>query len=1696
MAIPAFLMKAYFSAEDAYYKLADFLQKKLHIPVYKYYIEPIENTGTPSFPVTLALLAAILLLIGVAIVGAPRLAFQVTVMHGSIPVEGAQVTLSGGNYYVELATDDNGVALFEDLQDGAKLDLAVNKEGYRSKQATITVKKEGTTVKLFREGEAETGAGGEVSVSVVVTNDAGAPVGGASVSYQFEQQANAGSTDSEGRYAFGATQGTAVSVTVSKTGFQTATSSFTASEGFSKTIALTLLSTDPRLGLRGTGLPVPSDGVNTNGSGDTEYSGITVEVKGKNGTNYTSARVRLYNARNDAKINEATATARQAAAFSRIAVGTEVYAIAEATGFSSNKSNKTIITRSQTRIVLEITNLTQMTYNPATGEWCDSSGHCIHINPDTGDYEDDNGTEVSEETLATMGVTLDVYAVDNATGRTAASAQIALQDAAGAPLYEARANAAGKASFADLTLGSSFTIFASKTDYFPYWSPAPFEAGSAPNYTARLVKGDENNSGNLSAHVYALNGTGPVNITNADVSLVVNGTRWPETKKTDRNGIAVFKPLPVGVTAVADASIDQFTATNSTTIQKGSNGLELLVLTPEYNLTVNVVDYVRNTSTAANVKVYWPDDSSEANLVAACDKKSSENCLFTLYTQRNYLIKAEASGFATISRRYMASDASTREASILIQMIPFTGNLLLYEGLYYYDESGAEHQQAPGEPLPGMCIGEGCPPSNYMAFGYWAFELRPTQVYHAKFMLYLKNNTQETVFYVRAGETNRRTTDTGSDNAAIAKMFTDLSGTVFDSQLFDSVTGSKGPSCPRPTAAQEDGLYKWMEVRVSAENYSSQFVEVSVPIIATSTNHNQFTLYYRAAARVNDSSYLTEPLDEAFTPSTESSKRCSANSKTANFTKPSGELSYSFSCTDKGCIKTSYRQGDRKGGSNFAVSIPRTVDESEGSADLLHANYTVIDFSPALPDSDEVDEYSFGEMPRDRLWSWPVGEEHPEFRWTTGNFEYYTQVTSTKKQGEVILTPLEGELADTLLNIVHELKNKASLETVLSLVYEKAGTPPNSTYLLRYNSTTHQLDLFLASDTAFEHPIEQIGMMVTPVFPADAVYLKLDSTSMPSDCLTSELYSLPLVAVTPNDVTKCIEFDSQTELIKVDASKRNPFGHGECNAYSPNPNDFHMNMRGEVVNLTVSPACGPGGPLLSKTISIRVIGGGFATHALSIVPAWKAGYNGVYVPPTQKELCGTDEACSETHITNLIQPVVVINNRQYGSLEPTQIIYTPQNPEWPQKIISLPQSMLDGPGVLPLVIDLGASLEDVVQRIKVVSGDVELGRYSVFPNEPPLDKESAHEALSNTVFFRRAEEDMGFPYTAFVPSDDWTTKPIRFYWISNSGRVPYVVIESSNCTDDNERGFFVNSLGKSDGKWSELDSTYWLDQSKSEVVSITPGSYALLSGDMKCTHAPESTSLCGSHYLQYESCPYNPDSMTRDCSNCLIPADWIYEDAYLESKDCLNYGGYNQSKVGAGLITTNFCTTGAEELPSCMLKGACLLQTQAACGDEAVFNGTCEGTWSTGGGTMGNSCAFQPLTSGTNCNNYQFNQCNRECESQYDDCMTEHLPGGGFFTYCSSDPYCTLQCINEHNACGEECQQDYSCDSCWPNLFDSGVSCYNPTSWHAEIARTCEFNHADSAYSAVDDPCRLFQLKKVPFCGEGWAGWIGGVVES
>ncbi|MFA6048562.1 MAG: carboxypeptidase-like regulatory domain-containing protein [Candidatus Micrarchaeia archaeon] len=132
-----FLLKAYFAVEDQYYNVCDFLQNS-GVPVYKYWVDPIESRGVPSFPVTIGVFVLLALLLWLLMQPAGLFVLTVKVSAGGKPLSGANVSLAYGGELFWHPSSTKGSAVFEGVPYGARVLLNASKQGYSPLKANYS----------------------------------------------------------------------------------------------------------------------------------------------------------------------------------------------------------------------------------------------------------------------------------------------------------------------------------------------------------------------------------------------------------------------------------------------------------------------------------------------------------------------------------------------------------------------------------------------------------------------------------------------------------------------------------------------------------------------------------------------------------------------------------------------------------------------------------------------------------------------------------------------------------------------------------------------------------------------------------------------------------------------------------------------------------------------------------------------------------------------------------------------------------------------------------------------------------------------------------------------------------------------------------------------------------------------------------------------------------------------------------------------------------------------------------------------------------------------------------------------------------------------------------------------------------------------------------------------------------------------
>ena len=211
-------MGLYKSLEDAYYGFMDFLDQKLHIPVYDIFVNPIEKTGTASLPVFLII---ILLLVG-GIAGAvyfltmqPQSAtLKVVVLSGEDSVPGATVKITSDDLEFTATADADGLAVFEKLPKGKTFKVEVVAQDYLPGSDELLL--EDTASLTIRLEVVEL----DINILVSVTDDAGAPIAGARIQYSTAEGSASAVTGANGNAKITSKKDADISLEVSKEDYE------------------------------------------------------------------------------------------------------------------------------------------------------------------------------------------------------------------------------------------------------------------------------------------------------------------------------------------------------------------------------------------------------------------------------------------------------------------------------------------------------------------------------------------------------------------------------------------------------------------------------------------------------------------------------------------------------------------------------------------------------------------------------------------------------------------------------------------------------------------------------------------------------------------------------------------------------------------------------------------------------------------------------------------------------------------------------------------------------------------------------------------------------------------------------------------------------------------------------------------------------------------------------------------------------------------------------------------------------------------------------------------------------------------------------------------------------------------------------------------------------------------------------------
>lgn len=604
MSVTASLLKAYFAVENAWYKALDFLDKRLHLPVYGVFINPVEKAGMPSLAFYFVLAA--LLGAGAYFVSTPQpsaeAAFLVQVKMGGVPVPGLGVMIEGGGLTLMGTTSSTGVAKFSDIPLLEELTLTL------SRNATVLL------VKKFDPRKARSlrlDLATELGVAVkMAVSSASGPVGGAVVSYSFAGVTNSTVADAFGEAGLFCIGGETVSYAVSAADFVDSTGSFTAEN--EKRVDVYLTASGP---------PVPplddSDlGNLADQAKEPEYGTVTVRVKDKETGAGLDASVKLRNVEDSSLVGEAAAD-NGLAVFSNVKINTVVYAFASAVNYVYDVSGNVTV-EEETEITLSLEKAPG--FDPASN----ASGTFFFVR------------DASGSGIAFANVSVFVawnYSEDLSDYVLLETFQTDTNGTANATLLENR-NYYASVSLYSLPSTGGYSYFPNATGIF--------HAGE--NQSVMLVKITNDKSCVLNATVY-----------NSKTNAAVGGARVTMRSQqgaqlaqavADSGGSASFLYLQRGsaLKAVGTADITgTWSGSRNITLANYSNAVNVSIYPPRGKIVARAVSQANQSVPAAFYAL------QNGALVASCTSPAS-SCEMSVEAYVDTEVSASASGFLSSSQ--------------------------------------------------------------------------------------------------------------------------------------------------------------------------------------------------------------------------------------------------------------------------------------------------------------------------------------------------------------------------------------------------------------------------------------------------------------------------------------------------------------------------------------------------------------------------------------------------------------------------------------------------------------------------------------------------------------------------------------------------------------------------------------------------------------------------------------------------------------------------------------------------------------------------------------------------------------------------------------------------------------------------------------------------------------------------------------
>ncbi|MEK6953969.1 MAG: carboxypeptidase-like regulatory domain-containing protein, partial [Candidatus Micrarchaeota archaeon] len=210
----------YSQGQEKYYAFADYLEDEKNIPIKRYFIEPFENAGIPTFPVLLFLVFLLfLILLFILWPRAPPSLELTVISENGDWVPDASVSLVFATNALDATTNSKGIAKFTNLRKGTA-ELQVSHPDYEQYNDTVTIKGKDKLKIELSPLPSDT-----INFEIFVKGKDGNPINGANLQLFVSGSDTAQNyqTDSSGKRLVKMPKGAEVTIAVSKEGYQDAT---------------------------------------------------------------------------------------------------------------------------------------------------------------------------------------------------------------------------------------------------------------------------------------------------------------------------------------------------------------------------------------------------------------------------------------------------------------------------------------------------------------------------------------------------------------------------------------------------------------------------------------------------------------------------------------------------------------------------------------------------------------------------------------------------------------------------------------------------------------------------------------------------------------------------------------------------------------------------------------------------------------------------------------------------------------------------------------------------------------------------------------------------------------------------------------------------------------------------------------------------------------------------------------------------------------------------------------------------------------------------------------------------------------------------------------------------------------------------------------------------------------------------------